>query len=134
MQGLRVLPPVGAPSLRAQWREGRGCHASSHGGLSSSSPPSASVEGVGADRGAVLVATGDSLMADLLAKRYSFVMNGRRSRCIREVVVMDDDVSLGDEGGATAHESGHTVNYEGVGLRRRRRTQDVAQTNAFLTA
>ena len=55
-------PPVGAPSLRAQWREGRGCHASSHGGSSSSSPPSASVEGVGADQGAVLVATGDSLM------------------------------------------------------------------------
>ena len=33
---------------------------------------------------------------------------------------------------ATAHESGHTLNYEGVGLRQRRRTQDVAQTNALL--
>ena len=33
---------------------------------------------------------------------------------------------------ATAHESGRTMSYGGVGLRRRRRTQDVAQTIASL--
>ena len=32
-----------------------------------------------------------------------------------KAVVMDDEMSLGDEGRATAHESGHTINYEGVG-------------------
>ena len=127
-------PPVGAPSLRAQWREGRGCHASSHGGSSSSSPPSASGGGVGADRGAVLVSTGDSLMADSLAKRYCFVLSDRWSRCMWKAVVMDDGGVSWRRRLAMAHESGRTMSYGGVGLQQRRRTQDEAQTNALLTA
>ena len=41
-------------------------------------------------------------------------------------------VSRRRRGGYSSRERPRTMNYEGVGLRRRRRTQDVAQTNALL--
>ena len=71
------------------------------------------------------MATGDSIMADSLAKRYSFVMNGRRSRCIRKAVVMDDEEVTAWAHSAMAplpatkagytHGERRAMSYDGVG-------------------
>ena len=63
---------------------------------------------------------------------YCFVLCDRWSRCMWEAVVMDNEGVSWRRRLATAHESGRTMSYGGVGLRQRRRTQDVAQTNALL--
>ena len=66
---------------------------------------------------------------------YCFVLSDRWSRCMwRRSGWNGEDVSWRRREGYGSRERPHAMNYDGVGLRRRRRTQDVAQTNASLTA